>query len=237
MNELRNAPAPVATGTTRATIPARTAVLIPTRAPVPAPASVPAIYAPVPAHTSVPETYAPVPAHTPVPVDATPLFPINVDSPATLPTPRALHKRSNGKQRRSSQADLPDTSRARHGENLTTYLSFSKSLASSTGVFFDAGSLRDGVGGGRKGGINMRGTDSIDLLDECSKQAASMWGRFEELMPTKEHKEEKEKAERKSVVCTLLNSLLETKNRLRAANIDTSMIDREIENTITKLAF
>ena len=83
----------------------------------------------------------------------------------------------------------------------------------------------------------MRGNDSIDLLDECSKQAASMWGKFEDLMPTKEHKEEKEKAERKSVLCTLLNSLLETKARLRAANIDSSVIDSEIENTITKLSF
>ena len=33
----------------------------------------------------------------------------------------------------------------------------------------------------------------MELLDECSKQAASMWGKFEGLMPTQEHKEEKEK--------------------------------------------
>ena len=140
--------------------------------------------------------------------------------------------------------DLPDTFHARYGEKLTTNLSFRKSPESLTGRLFDVGGLSDGVGGGGdrcgsggRGGINLRGADSIKLLDECSKQAASMWGDFEDIMPTKEHKEEREKADRKSILCTLLNNLLKTENRLCSANIDCFVINSENKNTITKLSF
>ena len=86
-----------------------------------------------------------------------------------------------------------------------------------------------------KAHIRLRGIDSVDLLDDCSKNAKNMIASLSSMTPSEKYRKVREDVERKSVLCKLLNSLLETKRNFTLASIDTPIIDAQINETVAKL--
>ena len=85
-------------------------------------------------------------------------------------------------------------------------------------------------------GVNLRGMDSSDLLDSAQKNATDMYSKLAAMLPSAEARKEREDAKRKSVLCKLLSSLLETKKMLTQMGITTAAVDGQIDSTMAKLS-
>ena len=63
-----------------------------------------------------------------------------------------------------------------------------------------------------------------------------MYSKLASMLPSVDAHKEREDAERKSILCKLLSSLLETKKILTQMGITTAAIDSQIDSTMTKLS-
>ena len=85
-------------------------------------------------------------------------------------------------------------------------------------------------------GVNLRSMDSCDLIDSAQKKSTEMYSKLVGILPSAEARKTREDAERKSILCKLLSSLLETKKILTQMGITTAAIDSQIDSTMTKLS-